>query len=106
MKKFVKVLKNAFLGIMGGGVICLVFFYLCSTLTAQLRLKLYGKKTNAVVRKVWLYKAYPHVLYEFEVDGIKYQGEKGQFPVDIAVNDSIRITFLSNNPEINMALND
>lgn len=95
--------KNVFISILGCGIICFTFFHFCSSITTQLRLKIYGEKTKAVVKKVWIYKAYPHALYEFEVNGIRYQGSKGDFPIDVAVNDSISITYLCDNPDINMA---
>ena len=105
MKNF-KQFKNVFLGIMGCGIICFTLFHFCSTIFTQFRLKLNGEKGTAIVKKVWLYKAYPHAMYEFEVNGKLYYGDKGDFPIDVAVNDSICIIFLPSNPEINMASED
>ena len=98
--------KNIAYIILGCCILFYVSFRMLSTLSTQLRLQLNGKKTNAVVKKVWIYKGYPRVVYEFEVNGIKYQGEKGPFPIDIAIDDSISITYLLSNPEINMASED
>ena len=103
---YLKSIKNCLYGISEFCIICFVLFRLCSVLFTQLRLELYGEKTKAVVTKVWINKAYPRACYEFEVNGTKYHGDLGKCSNDIAVGDTVTISFLPNNPECNMIINE
>ena len=87
-------------------IFCYVLSKLGGVLFTQLRLELYGEKTKGVVTKVWINKAYTRASYEFEVNGIMYQGDLGKSPDDAAVGDTVTISFLPSNPKYNMIIKE
>lgn len=92
--------------IAGYGLLLYLFYFYISIFFNQARLHLYGEKTKGVVTKVWIHKAYTCASYEFEVNGIKYQGDFGKCPDDAAVGDTVSISFLPSNPEYNMIIKE
>lgn len=105
MKKSEKKQKGACLYALAGyGLVLYLFYFFISLFFNQARLHLCGEKTKAVIIKTYDYKASPGACYEFEVDGIKYEGYRGRFPKEIQRGDSVYITYLPSNPEINMRL--
>ena len=104
--KYLKTIKNLFYVISSFCIFCYVLSKLGGVLFTQLRLELYGEKTKGVVTKVWINKAYTRASYEFEVNGIKYQGDLGKCPDDAAVGDTVSISLLPSSPEYNMIIKE
>ena len=101
-----KEIKEWFQNIIGYIGLFLVPYLICSTLLKQLLLTYYGEKIKAVVTYVGFYGSAHHldVSYEYVIDGMRYEGDLGVFAKDVAVGDTLTITYLPCYPKISMNL--
>ena len=98
--------KNVLFAIAGiSGLIYFAYFY-ASIAFNQIRLQFYGENIKAVVTKVYNYKGRKGVCYEFTINGHTYKGSRGRPSNDIEIGDSMYVTYLPSNPQINMKFGD
>ena len=106
MKNFIKIWWDRLLiivGIMAG----VYWSYTFASITInQIRLTISGEKAKAKIIRIIERKGAPIIFFEFKIDNKCYKGDRGIFPDDVKVGDSVWITYLPSNPNINQRFKD